>query len=311
MEGIADQPAQEEVVVQKTITGLQLTPADQAARAAWLTRYRELLVRLPDNRETSIDAASAFVADCLESDGLEPASPDDNLTNQENATSQSTPAADNMPSVGQGAVPEATHVSCSSGVSVPPPKGSPDARAELRQLRGDLIEEKSRHRKAQERLHQLEGKMLEMQAAVLMASPGKKRIGGSSAMVYGEALPLPRISPKRSRSVCLSPLKTKPTRSTTSSPGSSGVTPISKRASAPNFFRPAENGDFGDDMQGMSRSARHKARIELITKRQSSTASTWELRRAEKSDRMQQVYAFGDHLWDSFLDWKETSHSAV
>lgn len=329
--------AQQQASSRKSLSGLQLTLADDAGRVAWVRRYRELLsaprpniTSAPDVAKPSLPAkVEVTVTDTdMKMRKTMPALivPDmitvvDSME-QDSAARRVSPNAANSKSLNQEEPHATSHktrhtVASVHHVGARPVSPRDEAviqaaeevrvQAEVGRLKRELITEKNRHRKAQEKLHQLEGKMLEMHAAVLAVSP-KKHIGGSGAAIYGELLPMPRVTPRKPRGVCLSPLKVIKTSSGSASP----VSAMSPQRSAPNFFRPSESDD--DDtgsLRGKNRAERSKTRLQLIAKRQRSTASTWELRRAEKTDKMNTVYHFGENMWNSFHDWKETSHYAV
>jgi hypothetical protein len=185
-------------------------------------------------------------------------------------------------------------------------------------LKQDILFEEKQHRKTRNRLEELEAQLNKMQASLPRALP-RKRFGVAGGNPYRVTLPLPVVPvAAKSHGVVLPALKGKPVprdaarpRTTPGADSSHAVPGVDRSASAPvrsveELRAAADQGD-PEALLALSRAERYRARLELIARRSGASTfqAAWELRRAGKVEKLLEVNAFGDSMWDSFLDWKE------
>jgi len=171
---------------------------------------------------------------------------------------------------------------------------------ELMRLREELRTEVAERHKQEERMKELERQLrLAKAQAKRRPSPPKKpkRFGIASGAPYSKEQELPPKvpTPKHNKAFVLPSLRQLPPAPTKEERqlAAEAEALAARQAAAAVSSDPA-----------LSRHTRSMSRLDAIAKLDKVGLSTWEVRRAEKVARLQELDAFSVSMWDSFFDWQ-------
>jgi len=296
------------------------TYADKVETEATVDRYRALLKeRQESNQAASKKAANARSQNPSQTavDSSDPTPPppaavpsppkhvsrpssssEKKQTEKEKRTTSTTslpelvPKPDSQPAMAQDSF--ADRQSSSKKMS----QSTPDLYALLKQ-------EENMHQKTAGRVHHLERQLEHAELALRRAKDPKKRFGVNTASAYkgapGNPADLPKVtSPKHNRSVVLPALRYMPCRqqrphSATQSREEATILQEAREVQDPEVLR------------RMTKHGRSMARAEAAARLDKYGHNTWDLRRIEKTSKLQALDSFGSAMWDSFFGWKESS----
>jgi len=170
-------------------------------------------------------------------------------------------------------------------------------------LRGQLMQEHKQRLATLEYVKFLEDAIANGNASAASSTAPPKRFGVSTAKPYrGRPLPQTRQqSPTHmrrvGRKICLPALRTLPQAPPQPPQGADEVADVATALDA-------------QRMATLTQVGQSRARTEAINKLDSKGLDTWQIRKAEKVSKLQELNTFGESMWDSFFDWQEDATSA-
>jgi len=175
---------------------------------------------------------------------------------------------------------------------------------EVNDLREQLHQEVEEHQSTTGKVKDLERQLRILQAKQRKHSPQPrppKKFGIASAAPYAKEQPLPPKvpEPKNNKAFFLPALRSLPQ-----------APPKEERQKAEAEAAVARQASMSGSGPPMSRQSKSQGRIEAIAKLDQMGMNTWQVRRAEKVARLQDLHAFSSGMWDSFFDWQAEDNLA-
>eukprot|EP00930_Biecheleria_cincta_P031657 TRINITY_DN2196_c0_g1_i2.p1 TRINITY_DN2196_c0_g1~~TRINITY_DN2196_c0_g1_i2.p1 ORF type:complete len:1242 (-),score=287.64 TRINITY_DN2196_c0_g1_i2:251-3847(-) len=168
--------------------------------------------------------------------------------------------------------------------------------ASVKALKSRLREELHMHQQTRVHAEELERKLKLANAKITQGPTVKResRFGVTNPRPYaGKPMPIPR---KNNRGVYLPALKP--------------LKPSSPKRDAGDAVLPVVQSLLEESrMNALSRNEQSRSRVEAFSRLGHVGMSTWNVRRAEKVSRYQDMMAFSESVWGSFYDWNDTYKS--